>query len=97
MPKVSEGAFRWPDDAQDPTNPGEFAARLIAAIEEAKAVSYDSLADKLGCDLSELMKACRNLSMNHGHDKLSSRSLHFYFQHHSDRLAALSRDKSFHN
>ncbi len=89
-----EGAFTWPDDAEDPANPGEFAATLIAAIEEAKAVSYDSLADKLGCGMPELMKACRNLSVNHGHDKLSSRSLHFYFQHHSDRLAALSRDTS---
>jgi len=93
-PEGTAGGFRWPDDALEPTNPDEFAAALIAAIEAAQAVSYDTLADNLGCDIPELMKACRNLSMNHGHEKLSSRSLHFYFQHHSDRLAALSREAS---
>jgi len=91
-----QGGFVWPADALEPINPDEFAATLIAAIEDAKAVSYDTLADKLGCDIPDLMKACRNLSMNHGHERLSSRSLHFYFQHHSDRLAALSRD-AFHH
>ncbi|TLX12081.1 hypothetical protein [Rhizobium sp. MHM7A] len=93
-PEDTKGGFKWPDDALEPTNPDEFAVALIAAIEAAQAVSYDTLADKLGCDIPELMKACRNLSMNHGHEKLSSRSLHFYFQHHSDRLAALSREAS---
>ncbi len=93
-PEDTITGFSWPEDALQPTDPDEFAAALIAAIEAAQAVSYDTLADKLGCDIPNLMKACRNLSMNHGHEKLSSRSLHFYFQHHSDRLAALSRDAS---
>ena len=92
--KADEDNFVWPPDAQEPSNPAAFAAALIAAIEEAKAISYDALATTLGCGIAELMKACRNLSMNHGYDKLSSRSLHFYFEHHSDRLAALSRDTS---
>ncbi|MBY3150523.1 hypothetical protein HFO63_34090 [Rhizobium laguerreae] len=92
--KTGQGGFRWPSDAPAPSNPDEFADSLIAAIEAAKAVSYDTLATELGCGIAELMQACRNLSMNHGYDKLSSRSLHFYFQHHSDRLAALSRDTS---
>lgn len=95
VPAVRDG-FSWPSDALEPSDPDQFAATLIAAIEDAKAVSYDTLADKLGCDIPDLMKACRNLSMNHGHERLSSRSLHFYFQHHSDRLAALSRDAFLH-
>ncbi|MCS3739324.1 hypothetical protein [Rhizobium sp. BK661] len=90
------GGFVWPSDALEPNKPDEFAASLIAAIEEAKAVSYDTLATALGCGIADLIQACRNLSMNHGFDRLSGRSLHFYFEHHSDRLAALSRDTSNH-
>lgn len=84
--KIAETKVDVTVDFSDPEfNTNAYADRLERLIEGSQATEWSALADYLYVDdLQSLMTVCRTLAMEHGRDKLSSRSLYNYFLHYQN-------------